>query len=57
MLCWTDHRFAGIGAAAAVQAVPDVRHGRAPRGVVNRAVLEEPQWTRRLADFGARFGV
>ena len=54
-LCWTDQCFAGIGAAA-VRAVLEVQHGRVPRGVVNRAVLEEPQWTRRLADFGRRFG-
>ena len=38
-LCWTDQCFAGNGAAD-VRAVLDVQHGREPRGVVNRVVLE-----------------
>ncbi|CAN5439442.1 NAD(P)-dependent oxidoreductase [soil metagenome] len=54
-LCWTDQCFAGNGAAD-VKAVLDVQHGREPRGIVNRAVLEHPEWKRRLADFGKRFG-
>jgi D-3-phosphoglycerate dehydrogenase len=54
-LCWTDQCFAGNGAAD-VRAVIDVQHGRVPRGVVNRAVLETDTWKRRLAAFGARFG-
>ena len=53
-LCWTDQCFAGNGAAD-VRAVLEVQHGRVPRGVVNRAVLDDPQWQRRLADFAARF--
>lgn len=55
-LCWTDQCFAGNGAAD-VRAVLDAQHGRIPRGVVNRAVLEDPRWKRRLADLGTRFGV
>ena len=39
-LCWTDQCFAGNGAAD-VKAVLDVQHGREPRGVVNRDVLDE----------------
>jgi D-3-phosphoglycerate dehydrogenase len=54
-LCWTDQCFAGNGAAD-VKAVLEVQHGREPRGVVNRAVLGSPAWTRRLADYRARFG-
>lgn len=54
-LCWTDQCFAGNGAAD-VRAVLEVQHGREPRGVVNRAVLESEAWKRRLADFGRRFG-
>jgi D-3-phosphoglycerate dehydrogenase len=54
-LCWTDQCFAGIGAAD-VTAVLEVQHGRVPRGVVNRAVLESETWKKRLADFGRRFG-
>ena len=38
-LCWTDQCFAGNGAAD-VKAVLEVQHGRKPRLVVNRAVLE-----------------
>ncbi len=53
-LCWTDQCFAGNGAAD-VRAVLEVQHGRVPRGVVNRAVLDDPQWKRRLADIAARF--
>jgi D-3-phosphoglycerate dehydrogenase len=54
-LCWTDQCFAGNGAAD-VKAVLEVQHGREPRGVVNRAVLQSERWQRRLEDFRARFG-
>jgi D-3-phosphoglycerate dehydrogenase len=54
-LCWTDQCFAGNGAAD-VKAVLEVQHGREPRGVVNRAVLQTERWKRRLADYGARMG-
>ena len=53
-LCWTDQCFAGNGAAD-VKAVLEVQHGRAPSGVVNRAVLETDTWKGRLKDFGRRF--
>jgi D-3-phosphoglycerate dehydrogenase len=52
-LCWTDQCFAGNGAAD-VQAVLDVQHGRVPRGVVNRAVLDTDLWRRRLGHAQAR---
>jgi D-3-phosphoglycerate dehydrogenase len=54
-LCWTDQCFAGNGAAD-VKAVLDVQHGREPRVVVNRAVLETNAWRRRVAEYRARFG-
>jgi phosphoglycerate dehydrogenase-like enzyme len=54
-LCWTDQCFAGNGAAD-VKAVLDVQHGREPRLVVNRAVLDGERWRRRVADYRARFG-
>ena len=54
-LCWTDQCFAGNGAAD-VKAVIEVQHGRTPRGVVNRDVLESAAWKQKLADFGKRFG-
>ena len=46
-LCWTDQCFAGNGAAD-VRAVLDYKDGRAPRGVVNGAVLRSAIWERRL---------
>lgn len=54
-LCWTDECFAGNGAAD-VAAVRAVMRGEAPRGIVNRAVLDSPAWKARLADLGRRFG-
>ncbi len=54
-LCWTDQCFAGNGAAD-VRAVLDVMHGREPRGIVNRSVLETDGWRRRLEANRARFG-
>jgi phosphoglycerate dehydrogenase-like enzyme len=54
-LCWTDQCFAGNGAAD-VRAVLDVQHGREPRVVVNRAVLDTSLWRKRLAGFRSRFG-
>ena len=54
-LCWTDQCFAGNGAAD-VRAVIDVQHGRAPRGVVNRQVLDLPRFRARLEEYRGRFG-
>ena len=54
-LCWTDQCFAGNGAAD-VRAVIDVQHGRVPRGVVNRKVLELARFKARLEAFAQRFG-
>ena len=54
-LCWTDECFAGNGAAD-IAAVKEIMHGRVPRGVVNREVLENAAWKKRLADLGARYG-
>ena len=54
-LCWTDQCFAGIGAAD-VKAVLEVQQGRAPRGVVNREVLERPGFKAKLAAFAKAYG-
>ena len=53
-LCWTDQCFAGNGAAD-VKAVLDIQHGRTPRGVVNREVLDRPDFRRKLEGYGKRF--
>lgn len=54
-LCWTDQCFAGNGAAD-VKAVLDIQHGRVPRGVVNRDVLDQPRFKARLENYRSRFG-
>lgn len=54
-LCWTDQCFAGNGAAD-VKAVFDVMKGEVPRGVVNRAVLEQPGFKAKLESNKKRFG-
>jgi D-3-phosphoglycerate dehydrogenase len=54
-LCWTDECFAGNGAAD-VRAVLDVMHGRVPVGVVNRQIVDDPVWRRKLEGYRARFG-
>ena len=54
-LCWTDQCFAGIGAAD-VAAVTNIMHGRAPAGVVNRAVLEASRFRERLSAYAKQFG-
>jgi phosphoglycerate dehydrogenase-like enzyme len=54
-LCWTDQCFAGNGAAD-VKAAIDLQHGRVPRGVVNRAVLESPRFKARLEANRGRHG-
>ena len=38
-----------------MRAVLEVQHGRVPRGVVNREVLETEAWKNRLAGLAARF--
>ncbi|HTE95894.1 MAG TPA: NAD(P)-dependent oxidoreductase, partial [Bradyrhizobium sp.] len=53
-LCWTDQCFAGNGAAD-IRAVLDMQHGRIPRGIVNRAVLEKPNFRRKLEEYSRQF--
>jgi D-3-phosphoglycerate dehydrogenase len=54
-LCWTDECFAGIGASD-VKAVRAVMQGRDPTGIVNRQVLQNAAWRKRLEGYRARFG-
>ena len=49
-LCWTDQCFAGNGAAD-VAAVLAVQQGLIPRGVVNRAVLDQPRFKAKLQKY------
>jgi phosphoglycerate dehydrogenase-like enzyme len=55
-LCWTDECFAGNGAAD-VEAVLALSRGEAPRGVVNREVLNDARFLARLAALRAGAGV
>jgi D-3-phosphoglycerate dehydrogenase len=48
-LCWTDECFAGNGAADIV-AVTEVMHGRVPKGIVNKEVMENAAWKKKLSD-------
>ena len=54
-LCWTDQCFAGNGAAD-VKAVLDVQKGLVPRGLVNRDVLEQSGFKKKLESLARRFG-
>jgi phosphoglycerate dehydrogenase-like enzyme len=54
-LCWTDQCFAGNGAAD-IKVVLDVMQGRVPTGVVNRDVLDQKAWLKKLDGFKKRFG-
>jgi phosphoglycerate dehydrogenase-like enzyme len=54
-LCWTDQCFAGNGAAD-IRAVLDIQHGRVPRGIVNRGVLDDDRFKRRLGRLRAAYG-
>ena len=53
-LCWTDQCMAGNGAAdiAAVQATMS---GRPPAHVVNPAVLDSPEFQKRLSGYAKQF--
>src|SRR5277367_5721650 len=53
-LCWTDQSSPATGAAD-VRVVLDVQHGREPRVVVNRDVLQTAAWKNRLFEFGKGF--
>lgn len=53
-LCWTDQCFADCFREA-LDGVLDVMHGREPAGIVNRDILEDADWRRRLAAYGQRF--
>ncbi len=54
-LCWTDQCFAGNGAAD-VRAVLAVQKGKVPVGVVNRDVLGNQGFQRKLEAFARTFG-
>lgn len=54
-LCWTDQCFAGNGAAD-VKAVLDIQRGVLPRGIVNREVVEQAGFRKKLEAYRHAFG-
>ena len=52
-LCWTDQCFAGIGAAD-VASVLAIHAGRQPPGLLNRTVMTQPGFARKLQRHAAR---
>jgi hypothetical protein len=36
--------------------VLDVMHGRVPTGIVNREIVDRPEWRAKLERYGAAFG-
>ena len=55
-LCWTDQCMAGNGAGD-VAAIQSMMNGRPPANVVNRAVLDNPEFKKRLSEFAEQFSV
>jgi len=53
-ICWTDECFAGNGAAD-ITAVLSLMKGEVPRGIVNRAIQDDPRWRARLEGFASQF--
>jgi phosphoglycerate dehydrogenase-like enzyme len=52
-ICWTDELFVGNGRSAC-QNILDVAAGRAPKYVVNRAVIEQPRLQEKLSQYRTR---
>ena len=53
--CGTDQCFHDISSLGARSTIA-VKHGREPKVVVNRAILESPAWRAKLESFVERFG-
>ncbi len=54
-ICWTDQCFAGNGAAD-IKVVFDVMQGRVPTGIINRDVLDQKAWRKKLEGYKNQFG-
>jgi D-3-phosphoglycerate dehydrogenase len=51
-LCWTDQLSSGC-AQAAVASILNMFAGKEPRGVVNRAILQDAVWRKKLDGFAS----
>jgi phosphoglycerate dehydrogenase-like enzyme len=49
-LCWTDQLFSGC-AEANIQAVLDVLAGKIPKSIVNKEIVQQPEWLAKLGRF------
>lgn len=54
-LAWTDQCLADCFSVS-IASVLDVMHGREPKYIVNREILENPDWRGKLASYRERFG-
>jgi phosphoglycerate dehydrogenase-like enzyme len=54
-LCWSNELYSGCGRDA-VAAVMDFIAGRVPRSIVNRSVVDKPEWVARLTANRGSFG-
>ncbi len=53
-LCWTDECFA-LNGAADIAAAFEVMQGRAPRGIVNRGIVENAAWKAKLKNYADKY--
>jgi phosphoglycerate dehydrogenase-like enzyme len=51
-ICWTDELFRGNGEAAC-RSIQDVAKGRIPKDVVNRGVIDRPEFKQKMARYSA----
>jgi len=54
-LCWTDQCFAGIGASD-VEQVLQLKSGNAPAHLVNRELIDDASFKKRLSGYKSQFG-
>lgn len=54
-LAWTEESAMGIGSSV-IDAILDVRAGRVPEYVVNRAVIDSPGFQEKLAGYRSKWG-
>jgi phosphoglycerate dehydrogenase-like enzyme len=54
-LCMTDQCIGGVGAVD-IKAVLDVMNGREPVGIVNKEIIENTAWRKKLDGYRAAFG-
>lgn len=51
-ICWTDELFRGNGEAAC-RSIHDVAKGLIPKDIVNRGVIDRPEFKQKMARYSA----